>query len=383
MRDQFLLDNKTIFLNHGSFGASPKIVFSDYQQWQRQLELNPVQFIVNDGPKYLEQSKKSLSVYINAPIEDLIFTPNPSTALNIVIKNLRLQPGDEILSTDHEYGAMNNTWNYYTTKTGAHYIQQNISTPIVSKEEFLREFWAGLTKKTKVIFISHITSASGMIFPVKEICEKAKSLGLLTIIDGAHVPGHIPLDIQQLDADVYAGACHKWMLAPKGSSFLYVRKELQQNIDPLVISWGYSVPFDENSFQAYHQFQGTNDFSAYLSVRKSIEFISSPNWIKQQDVCKQQIRHYYPILAKELSTEPICPVNDHFLGQMCSVLINTDQPEELKILLYQDFHIEIPITNLLKDNYLRLSYQTYNTERDVEYLIDALRKIKKETTLIH
>ena len=155
------------------------------------------------------------------------------------MRSLDLKEGDEILSTNHEYGAMDRTWNFYCKKSGAKYIRQNISLPVVSKEQILEEFWSGYTSKTKIVFLNQISSATALIFPVKEICDKARDLGLITIIDGAHVLGQMDLNITELNPDFYTGTLHKWMLAPKGSSFLYVKKDFQEMLDPLVVGWGY------------------------------------------------------------------------------------------------------------------------------------------------
>jgi isopenicillin-N epimerase len=384
LKDQFLLNPDITFLNHGSFGACPKPVFEDYQKWQLKLEQEPIQFITKTGVAYLDDSKQALAEYINCDKDDLIYTTNPSTALNTVIKSLDLKAGDEILTTDQEYGAMDRTWNYYCRKVGAKYIHQKITLPLSSKTEILREFWSGLTPNTKIVFISQITSPTALIFPVKEIIERAKELGLMTIIDGAHVPAHIPLDLKALDPDVYTGACHKWMLAPKGSSFLYVKKHLQDQIDPLIISWGYEAEFpSESRFQDYHQYQGTRDFSAFLTTPAALQFLKDNDWESRKKECRNLLQHYYPIVAEELESHVICPVTDEFLGQICSIPIQTSKPLELKDILYDKYKIEIPVVTFSGDTYLRISFQAYNGAAEIETLIDAIRLIKKETNLLH
>jgi isopenicillin-N epimerase len=263
LKSQFLLNPEIAFFNFGSFGACPKPIFEDYQKWQRELEYEPVQFITVNGPNYLKASRQALAQYIHCNADDLVFTPNPSYAVNIIAKGLKLEAGDEVLSTNLEYGALDRTWNFYCKKSGAVFVRQPISLPLVSKDQFIEEFFKGAGPKTKAIFISQITSTTGLIFPVKEICALAKQKGLFTIVDGAHVPGHIPLDLSQLEADVYTGACHKWMMTPKGSSFLYIKKEFQP-FDPLVVSWGYDSAAPSHSrFLDYHQMQGTRDYSAF------------------------------------------------------------------------------------------------------------------------
>ena len=239
LKKLFMLDPSIIFHNHGSFGAGPKPIFKDLIEWQKKLELEPVKHLAYDIFSLLKKSRDSLSNYVGCNTNDLVFSPNPSTALNTVIKSLQLSPEDEILTTNHEYGALDKTWSFICKKTGAKYKQQNIKLPLESNEEFIKHFTDGITDKTKIIFLSHITSSTALIFPVKEICKIARDRNILCIIDGAHAPAQINLNIKDINPDVYVGACHKWMCSPKGVSFLYVKKELQNKIDPLVVSWGY------------------------------------------------------------------------------------------------------------------------------------------------
>lgn len=380
----FHLRSDINYLNHGSFGACPKEVFEAYQNFQLQLEQEPLQFMVNKGEALLDTSKQALANYLNCDKLDLVYTTNPSYALNIVVKSLKLEEGDEVLSTDHEYGAMDRTWRYYCQRSGAKYIRQKIQTPLTTKEQFLKDFWSGLTSKTKVVFLSHITSQTALIFPVKEICEKAKELGLITIVDGAHAPAHIPLDLSELKADFYTGACHKWLCSPKGSSFLYAQKEVQSILDPLIISWGYDAHKpSESQFQDYHQYQGTRDFSAFLTTPHCIDFQLKYNWDKKIKICRDLLKHYYPIVAEELNSHTLAPLSDEFLGQICSFPIQTKDPIRLKETLYSQFNIEIPVMdNVGPTIYTRISFMPYNDEREIEDFIQAIRSIKASTNLI-
>jgi isopenicillin-N epimerase len=379
----FLLDSNITFLNHGSFGACPKPIFEEYQRLQRELEADPVQFIQKKLPVYLKQAKLPLSNFIGCNPEDFFFVPNPTVAINTVMRSLSLQPGDEILATNHEYGAMDRTWHFYCKKSGAKYVRQPISLPVVSKEQILEEFWQGYTPKTKVIFLNHLSSSTALIFPVKEICDKAKALGLITIVDGAHVPGHIDLNIADLNPDFYTGTLHKWMLAPKGSSFLYVKKERQDSIDPLVVSWGYeSLAPSESRFLDYHEYQGTNDHSAFLCTPKVIEFLEQNNWKEKSKACKQIIFANYQRFCDLLQTQPIAPITEEFLGQMASIPVKTSKPMELKELLYDQYKIQIPVMPLNGQVYLRYSINAYNTQEDLEVLYKALEDIIKTTDLI-
>ena len=383
MKSQFLFDQNITFLNHGSFGACPKPIFEEFQRFQLELETDPVEFITKKQPKYLKTARESLAAFVGCEAQDLFFTSNPTFAINVIMRSIKLEKGDEILSTNHEYGAMDRTWNFYCKKSGAKYIRQNISLPITSKEQIIEEFWKGYNSNTKVVFLNQMSSATALIFPVKEICDKAQQLGLITIVDGAHVPGHIDLDIATLNPDYYTGTLHKWMLAPKGSSFLYVKPELQNDLEPLVVSWGYeSVAPGESQFLDYHELQGTRDVSAFLCTPKVVEFLEKNNWKAVSKSCKQIVLDNYQRFCNLLNTKPLCPITSEFLGQMASVPINVKRPLELKELLLSKYKIQIPVMPLNGDYYIRYSINAYNSQADLDILYKALEDIIKTTDLI-
>ncbi|MCF8277484.1 MAG: aminotransferase class V-fold PLP-dependent enzyme [Flavobacteriales bacterium] len=383
MRSQFLLNPDIIHLNHGSFGACPKSVFEDYQKWQLELERNTVAFYVRKGPELLFHARKALGDFIGCHADDVVYTMNPSYAMNIIIKSFPMKEGDEILATDLEYGAMDRTWNYYCRKTGAKYIQQKISLPVTSKEQIIEAFFRGLTPRTKAVFISHITSTTALILPVEEICARAKELGLITIVDGAHMPGHLPLNLATLNADIYTGSCHKWMMTPKGSSFLYVKRELQALFDPLVISWGYESDTPTHSqFIDYHQLQGTRDFSAFLSIPKAIEFRKDFDWETVSANARKISQANYERFAKATNGMILCPITNDFLGQMCSVQISCPDFVKLGEMLYQKYGIEIPVFPHGNHVYTRYSFQGYNTQEELNKLFAAFEEIKKTTNLL-
>jgi isopenicillin-N epimerase len=383
MKSHFSLNPEITFLNHGSFGACPKPVFEEYQRFQLELENEPVYFIQKKSAGYLKTARESLAKFVGCEAQDLFFTPNPTFAVNTIMRSLKLQADDEILTTNHEYGAMDRTWHFYCKKSGAKYIRQEISLPITSREQMLDEFWKGLTSKTKVIFLNQISSSTALIFPVKEICDKARELGLITIIDGAHVPGHIDLDITDLNPDFYTGTLHKWMLAPKGSSFLYVKKEYQNDIEPLVVSWGYESDFPgESQFLDYHEYQGTRDISAFLCTPKVIEFLEENNWKEKAIACRKLVLDNYQDFCDLLNTKPLCPITEEFLGQMASIPIRTSKPLELKEMLYEKYKIQIPVMPLNGNIYLRYSINAYNSQDDLDVLHQALTDIIQTTDLI-
>ena len=382
-KSQFLLNQDITFLNHGSFGACPKPIFSAYQQFQLELETEPVDFIVKKAPQYLKVAKERLAQFIGCEASDFFFTSNPTFAVNTIMRSINLQEGDEILTTNHEYGAMDRTWNFYCKRVGAKYVKQTISLPIVSKEQIIEEFWKGYNTNTKVVFLNQISSVTALIFPVKEICDKAQELGLITIIDGAHVPGHIDLNITELNPDYYTGTLHKWMLAPKGSSFLYVKKEFQADLDPLVVSWGYeSVAPGESQFLDYHETQGTRDISAFLCTPFVIDFLEENHWKEKSKVCKKLVFDNYQRFCDLVNTQPICPITEEFLGQMASIPMVTDNPNELKELLYSKYKIQIPVMSLNGKVFLRYSINVYNSQEDLDILYSAIEEIIKTTDLI-
>ncbi len=381
IKEQFLFRPDITYLNFGSFGACPRPIFETYQRWQLELEREPVQHIAVNAPQLLREARTALGAYIDADADDLVFTPNPSQAINIVVKNLeaQLQPGDEILTTDLEYGAMDRTWSYYAKKNGWIYRRQPIPLPLSGEDEFIEAFWKGLTPRTKVVFISQITSTTALVFPVEQICRKARELGLMIIVDGAHVPGHLPLSIRTLDPDFYTGACHKWMMAPKGCSFLYAKRSMQPMLDPLVISWGYdSVAPSHSQFIDYHEMQGTNDFSAYLTVPACIEFMQQHNWPQVSKDCLELTLRNIPRFAEILKAEPLAPVNSGMFGQMCSIpvaLTDSAAAVTLKKTLYETHKIEVPVMMHNGQAYIRYSIQAFNTQADLDRLFEVLEVV--------
>lgn len=380
---RFLLNPEITFLNFGSFGACEESIFEKYQALQREFEYEPVQFMTQKGPRLLGEAREALGRYLGANADELVFVPNPTYAMNIVVKSIQLGVGDEVLTTDLEYGAIDKTWQYYADQRGFRYVRTPISLPLNSESEFVEAFFAGYTPRTKAIFISQITSTTGLIFPVKAICKKAKELGLLTIVDGAHVPAHIPLNISEMDADIYTGACHKWMMTPKGSSFLFAKKEHHAWLDPLVVSWGYKSPVKGDSLLIdYHQQQGTRDFTAALTVPHAIHFLEKNKWENHARACRELVRSNIDRFEKLLNTSALAPKTDEFFGQMCSLEIKTTAPLELKETLYQRYKIEIPIMVHDHRTFIRYSIQVFNDQKDLDHLYASLEEIIKEGKLL-
>ncbi len=379
MKKHFLLDPEITFFNHGSFGACPKPVFDVYQQWQRDLEERPIEFLGRRAISLLAESREALAKYLHCATDDLVYFPNPTTAINMVVRNLNLQTGDEVLTTDHEYGAMDRTWRYFCEKSGAHYVQRHIPLPVTTHTDFVDNFWKGVTPKTKIIFLSHITSVTALIFPVTEICKKAREAGILCIVDGAHAPSQIDLDIEKVDADIYVGACHKWMMSPKGAAFLHARSDVQGWLDPLVVSWGYDAESgfgSGNQFVDYHEWQGTRDIAAFLSVPAAIDYQREQDWGRVRSRCRNLLGVAMEKVQAITKMPPIIPNPREWLGQMAVLpLPKGVNGADLQKQLYEKYQIEIPHTRWHEQSFLRISVQSYNTKEEIDYFVDVLENL--------
>jgi isopenicillin-N epimerase len=377
LSELFLLDREIIFLNHGSFGACPIPVFETYQSWQRQLEKQPVEFLGRRIPELMAQARAQLGEFLGARADDLVYFTNPTTAINMVARNLPLEPGDEILTSNHEYGAMDRTWDFICRQRGASYIHRPVRLPVESAQQFVENFWEGVTGRTRVIFLSHITSPTALIFPLAEICRRARQAGILTVIDGAHAPGQIDLNLAELDPDLYTGACHKWLMAPKGAAFLFASRRVQSLLDPLVVSWGYeSERPGPSRFIDYHEWQGTRDPSAFLSVPAAIDFQVQHEWAavrkRSHDLAAETRRQ----LESLTGLAPICPDSSAWFAQMFTARLPQEiDPLTLQKELYEKYRIEVPILQWNQQNFIRPSFQGYNSLADGQALVNALSEL--------
>lgn len=384
LKEYFLLDPNIVFLNHGSYGAVPKPVFEAYQNWQLRLERQPVLFLGRELAGLLLESRIALGKYLNADADDLVYIPNATHGVNIVAHSLHLQPGEEILTTDHEYGACDYTWDLICGKTGAKYIHQPISLPAHTEEEIVEQFWQGITPQTKVVYLSHITSSTALRLPVEKICQRARNAGILSIIDAAHSPGQIPVDLQLLGADIVFGNAHKWMLAPKGAAFLYVRREIQNRINPLVVSWGMSPTPDiatGSRFVDILQWTGTKDPAAALTVPTAIQFMKDHHWDEVRRECHRLLRQAIERICDLTKLPPLYPLDSDFYSQMGIAPLSKSDLAILKSRLYDEYHVEIPLIQWQDKQFIRLSIQGYNTQKDVDVVIEASKVLLPQVCL--
>ena len=377
LRAQFLLDPEVVFLNHGSFGAAPRPVFETYQRWQRRLEQQPVRFLGRDLLDHLRHARQQLAALVGVEARDLVLIPNATFGVNVIARSLDFQPGDEVLTCDHEYGACRNVWSFLEEKTGLNVVEQSLPLPLPPEEEILEKLWNGVSPRTRLIFLSQITSPTAVHLPVKAVCARAREEGILTLIDGAHAPGQVELDLAEIGAAFYTGNCHKWLLAPKGSAFLHVRPERQALIEPLVVSWGWgeNCPYRSDSrLLALLEWRGTRDPAAQLSIPAAIKFQEEHTWGKVRIRCRRLLREALEEIQALTGCPSLYPVDSNAYAQMAAAELPASwDPAGLQNWLYQQHQIEIPVIHWQDRWLLRPSVQGYNTREDLEKLAAALR----------
>ncbi|MEW6280923.1 MAG: aminotransferase class V-fold PLP-dependent enzyme [Candidatus Eremiobacterota bacterium] len=352
-----------VFLNHGSFGACPRPVFEAYQRWQLELERQPVEFLVRRSEGLLGLERRELGGFLGAPADDLVFVTNVTAAVNLVAHGLDLGPGDEVLGTDHEYGACVRAFRFHSARRGYAYLSQPVRDP----ETMVDELWEGVTPRTRLLLVSHLTSPTALVFPVAEVCRRAREAGILTLIDGAHAPGQLDLDLSVLGADLYTGNLHKWLNAPKGCAFLYATPEVQQRLRPLIVSWGWE-PKTPPNFLAWHQGQGTRDLSAFLSTSAAIEYHRRHLSSSVRAACRGLARRFHRSMQQR--TDLRTPVSDAQLA--AARLPEGTDVDALKERLYDRHRVEMPVYLWNGQPYVRIACQAYNSSEEVDYAVEAI-----------
>jgi isopenicillin-N epimerase len=335
-----------------------------------------VLFLGREFYPLIKESRRVLGEYLHADADDLVYIPNATHGVNIVARSLDLKSGDEILTSDHEYGACDYTWEFICSKTGATYIHQAIPLPVTRESEIVEQLWQGVTERTRVIYLSQITSSTALRLPVETICRRARQAGILTIIDAAHSPGQIPFDLQRLGADVVFGNCHKWMMAPKGAAFLYVRPEAQGLIEPLVVSWGTHPTPDiatGSRFIDILQWTGTKDPAAALTVPDAIQFMHDHDWDAVRARCHLLLRQAIERICDLTDLPPLYPLDSDFYSQMSIAPLPVCDLAALKTRLYEEFRVEVPLVQWQDRQFIRISIQGYNSQEDVDALLGALK----------
>ncbi len=369
------------FLNHGSFGACPKQVLEFQQRLRLKLEQEPLRFFGREWEPLLDDARSKLAAFVGADVQDLVFVPNATTDVNSVLRSLTFSPEDEILTTSHEYNACRNALDFIASRTGARVVVAKIPFPIDSPQQVVAAVIERVSAKTRLALLDHVTSQTGLIFPIQELAKELQQRGVDTLVDGAHAPGMISLDLREIGATYYTGNCHKWLCAPKGAAFLYVRRDKQSEIRPLTISHGTNSPrTDKSRFQLEFDWTGTNDPTAYMSVPEAIAFMGSllpGGWTELRQQNHHLVLQGRQLLCEALEVQPPCP--EEMIGSMAVVPMPTtlENRDFMSIHdeLFDKFGIQVQVMPWQEQPQLlvRISAQIYNTLEQYEYLAKVLK----------
>jgi isopenicillin-N epimerase len=371
LRRRFLLEPGTAFLNHGSFGATPRAVLAAAQRWRARMEANPDRFLRYELPGALRRSAATLAAFLKAKERDLAFVENATSGVNAVLRSLEFRPGDEILSTTHTYNAVRQTIREVCRRSGAIPVEARIVLPVLNLEDLVLPIEKAFTRKTKLLVLDHISSPTGLIFPVKRIARLARARGIRVLVDGAHAPGQIALDIPSLGVDWYAGNCHKWLFAPKGCGFLWARRAAQAGIHPPVISHGYGKGFTQE-----FDWTGTRDFSGWLAVPEALKFFRQLGPVRARSYTHKLVTQK----AKELSNAWNTPLDGppQLHGSMMAIRLperlQRRDPRQLMQEWVTRHRIVAPVMPVDGTLWVRLSAQAYNCVADYDRLLSTVKK---------
>ncbi|HEY8133029.1 MAG TPA: aminotransferase class V-fold PLP-dependent enzyme [Thermoanaerobaculia bacterium] len=387
MKEHWLLDPSVVFLNHGSFGATPKAVLAKQEEYRQRMESDPVRFLVRELEPLLDQVRADVALFVGADPGDLAFIPNATAGANAVLRSLEFSSNDELLVTNHEYNACRNTLDYVAARSGAQVKVVDIPFPLDSPDVVLERVVGAVTPKTRLLLIDNITSQTGIILPVQRIVGELNARGVDTLIDGAHAPGMIPLDLRAIGPAYFTANLHKWVCAPKGAGFLYVREDRRQGIHPISISHGLnSQRTDRSRFHLEFDWTGTFDPTPWLSVSEALRFLPSLVAGGWEEIMRRN--HSLALRARDILCKALAidkPAPDDMLGSMAAVPIADGSPDaipspfgdELQDALWERFSIEVPVVPwpTPPKRVLRVSAQLYNLPQEYERLADALRQL--------
>lgn len=382
--DNWLLEKDITFLNHGAFGACPIPVLAAQTQFREQLEREPLRFVMREFEPLLDRARIKLAEFIGARENDLVFVPNATTGVNAVLRSLNFSSEDELLTTNQEYNACRNVIDFVANRTGAKIVVAQVPFPIESPQQVVEAVINCVSPRTKLALLDHIVSQTGLIFPIQQLVKELANRGVDTLVDGAHAPGMVALNLHEINPAYYTGNCHKWLSAPKGAGFLYVRPDKQAEIRPMVISHGANSPrTDKSRFQLEFDWMGTDDPSAYLSVPVAIEFMGSlfsGGWEELRSKNHQMALAARQILVEKLGLSLLCP--DEMVGAMAVISLPDADADvvrkgglpPIQNQLWDRFKIEVPVMPWPDpgNRLIRISAQVYNSLSQYEYLAEAL-----------
>lgn len=372
------------FLNHGSFGACPKPILKLQAELRGLMEAEPVQFLWRRYEERLELARKSVAKFVGSRPQDLVFVTNATTGVNAVVRSLRLRRGDEILTTCHDYNACRNVLVEAARRAGAKLIVAHVPFPLSSDDEVVEAVVGAVTRRTRVVLLDHVSSSTGLVFPVARLIRELEGRSVDTLVDGAHAPGMVPLDLSCLGAAYYTGNLHKWTCAPKGTAFLWVREDKQGEVQPAVISHGNNTPRPGyGSFQDRFDWAGTFDPTGWFCAGEAIRWLGQllpGGWGELRESNHQMAIRARRVLSEALEVESHCPEN--MLGAMATLplperfqaALKTGRIDAEQERLYDRFRIEVPLFRIGQPQrrYFRISAHIYNSLAEYEYLTEAL-----------
>lgn len=387
------LDPEVAFLNHGSFGACPEHVLAVQRDWRDRLEREPVTFLERELEGHLADARAAVGRFLGADPDGLAFVANATVGLNAVLGSLSFDAGDELLTTDHEYNAALTTMRVAARRTGARLVIAPVPFPIRDADDALAAVLAAVTPRTRLAIISHVTSSTGLVLPVDRVVSALADRGIDTLVDGAHAPGVVPLELDRLGAAYYTGNGHKWLCGPKGSAFLWVRADRREGVHPAIVSHGANDPrTDSPRFRLEFDWTGTPDPTPSLALPAAIDWMARQvpgGWPEIMSANRDMAIRARDRIAQALGVE--APAPDAMLGAMAAVpvpgLATDDEAAALHEALFRDHRVEVPVggwpargarprpVDQPRLVVLRVSTQRYNDEIDIERLITGLRSL--------
>jgi len=382
LRGQWALRPDVVYLNHGSFGPAPRPVLAAQQRWRELLQGDPMDFLFRRMEGELAEVRRRLGAFVGAPAGDLILVDNATMGMNIVAVSLRLTPGDEILATDHEYGANLRLWERVCRRSGARLVVRRLPARMDNRQDVADAILAGLTERTRLVVVSHVTSATAVVLPVEEICHRARARGVPVCVDGPHAVAMLPLDLARLDCDYYAASCHKWLSAAFGSGFLYVHPRAQAAMEPVLVSWGptlerppgMALPLPPQWWEEF-VWLGTRDPSAWLSVPAAIDFMESIGLEAFRRRTHELARGVREAVCRMTGLEPLVPDDPAWYGSMIALPLPGNDAKGLQNALWERYHIEVLVVPWQGGRLLRPSCHAYTRREDLDLLVRAVREL--------
>jgi isopenicillin-N epimerase len=378
--DAWSFPDGVTYLNHGSFGPSPQPVLDAQAEWTRRLEQNPMGFLLHECEEALEASLEKLAKFAGASRGNLVFVDNATFAMNVVAASVELEPGDEVLLNDHEYGAVLRIWRRRCQDAGARLVVAQLPDPLTSHEAIVERLFESVSDRTKLIVISHVTSPTALVFPVEEVCRRARERGIVTCVDGPHALATIDVSLRKLDCDFYCASCHKWLCAPFGSGFLFVNPRWQKRVRPAIVSWGGSIGGRQPSWKDEFVWLGTRNPAAFLATAAAVEFFDSAMLSRFREHSRVLTDQATRLICEMTGRRPIEAGDESRCPSMISLEIPPiaevpppGQRDPSQDRLRDEAGIEIPIVHWQGRRLLRVSAHLYNSTADIDHLVATIR----------